>query len=271
LFGSEVRPDRVIGETLVRATTEASASTEELSASIRRDPPSTADDFLKDALAAWVESTFGVAAAPETGGLVRQRPTTVAEAGVRLSAQTGIEEQMCIGAIQRALLVGSRLVAAHRRPIFAFRLHQFLSKGDTVYASLEPEADRYLTDRYQLRVPGSPESVLLPLGFCRECGQEYYVVAKSTVAGREAFVPRHDADASGGTVDETEQAVAGVLHRLRPQAVDQCSRLRSAEQSIGGALGDPGHGGGFGHRSAPAHERRSETLCAAKVSHHPPR
>jgi hypothetical protein len=114
LFGSDVRPDRVIGETLVRATTEASASTEELSASIRRDPPSTADDFLKDALAAWVESTFGVAAAPETGGLVRQRPTTVAEAGVRLSAQTGIEEQMCIGAIQRALLVGSRLVAAHR-------------------------------------------------------------------------------------------------------------------------------------------------------------
>ena len=46
------------------------------------------------------------------------------------------------------------------RSIFAFRLHQFLSKGDTVYASLEPEADRYLTDRYQLRVPG-------PLGEAR--------------------------------------------------------------------------------------------------------
>ena len=107
-----------------------------------------------------------------------------------------IEE--CSAAIRTSLLVGSRLFGTNRRPIFAFRLHQFLSKGDTVYASLAPETERYLTDRYQLRVPEEPEKVLLPLGFCRECGQEYYVVAKSAANGTNTFVPRHDADASSG-------------------------------------------------------------------------
>ena len=97
------------------------------------------------------------------------------------------------------LLAGSRARhPEHGRPLFAFRLHQFFSKGDTVYASLEPESDRYLTDHYQLRVPDSPEKALLPLGFCRECGQDYYIVARVDRNGQMAFVPRTDQDASGG-------------------------------------------------------------------------
>ncbi|MDQ3455403.1 MAG: hypothetical protein M3513_08095 [Actinomycetota bacterium] len=40
--------------------------------------------------------------------------------------------------------------------------------------------------------------MLLPLGFCRECGQEYLVVARTTAQGRSTFVSRRDADASGG-------------------------------------------------------------------------
>src|SRR5690606_4441316 len=109
-------------------------------------------------------------------------------------------------AIEQALLTGSRLKAPNGRPLFAFRLHQFLSKGDTIYASLEPEATRYLTDRYQLRVPEDPDKILLPRGFCRECGQEYYVVARTTSSGQETFVARRDVDASGG------DAVNGYLY-----------------------------------------------------------
>jgi superfamily II DNA/RNA helicase len=206
LFGTLVRPERIIGETLLRATTGAAPTAAELSLSIHRDPPASASSFVSDPLAAWVESTFGVAADPASGQLVRQRPTTVASAGRRLAIESGVDEAVCVSAIQRTLLAGSRLFGENRRPIFAFRLHQFLSKGDTVYASLESEEDRYLTDRYQLRVPESPEKVLLPLGFCRECGQEYYVVAKSTASGADVFVPRHDADASGG------DAVNGYLY-----------------------------------------------------------
>lgn len=57
---------------------------------------------------------------------------------------------------------------------------------------------RHLTGRYQLRVPDEPEKALLPLGFCRECGQEYYVVARVERSGQVLFVPRSDRDASGG-------------------------------------------------------------------------
>ena len=82
--------------------------------------------------------------------------------------------------------------------MFAFRLHQFLSKGDTVYVSLEPEATRHITGTYQVSVPDHPDKALLPLGFCRECGQEYLVVAKTAKDARTLFVSRRDADASGG-------------------------------------------------------------------------
>ena len=62
------------------------------------------------------------------------------------------------------------------RPAFAFRLHQFISRGDTVYASLEPEDERYITVTGQKYVPDDRSRVLMPLAFCRECGQEYYPV-----------------------------------------------------------------------------------------------
>ena len=206
LFGTPVHPERIIGETLLRATPGATPSAMALRDSIGRVPPKDASSFTADPLSAWVESAFGIVEDPATGQLIRQRPTKLADAGKRLAAETGVAEAECVAAIQRTLLSGSRLLSDNRRPIFAFRLHQFLSKGDTVYASLEAEDDRYLTDRYQLRVPESPEKVLLPLGFCRECGQEYYVVAKTTAGGAEVFVPRHDADASGG------DAVNGYLY-----------------------------------------------------------
>jgi hypothetical protein len=79
-----------------------------------------------------------------------------------------------------------------RRPPFAFRLHQFISRGDSVYASLEPEADWHLTVQGQRFVPGDRDRVLLPLVFCRECGQEYYCVRETQDAPGEAFLVDRD-------------------------------------------------------------------------------
>ncbi len=230
MFGSRVEPANVISETLVRATTDTEPTVDELRRSIAGPDPQDAASFKGDALAAWVESTFGIAAgptpgddpataddpqlgddpasgnAPAAGSLVRQQPTTVKDAAAKLAELTGQPPEDCQKAIKRTLRTGSTLRSENGRPVFAFRLHQFLSKGDTVYASLEPEQDRHLTDRYQLRVPHDPAKVLLPLGFCRECGQEYYVVAKIVREGSEMFVARRDADASGG------DAVTGYLY-----------------------------------------------------------
>jgi len=81
-------------------------------------------------------------------------------------------------------------------PVFAFRLHQFISRGDTVYASTENENKRYLTVRGQQFVPGDRDNILLPLVFCRECGKEYYCVRrfKDSKTGEYYYEPRELSD-----------------------------------------------------------------------------
>jgi hypothetical protein len=95
------------------------------------------------------------------------------------------------------LLAGYRAVDPETRfPAFAFRLHQFISRGDTAYASLEAEDRRHITLQAQQYVPGDREKVLLPLVFCRECGQEYYCVeaALDPETRRRVFTPRELSD-----------------------------------------------------------------------------
>jgi hypothetical protein len=126
-----------------------------------------------DPLAVWTEDTFGLDSERGTGRLVRRKPTTVILAAEQLAQETGLDETACAAATRGVLLGAQACHPAAGRPLFAFRLHQFLSKGDIVYVSLEPEHLRHITGAYQLRVPGEPGKALLPLGFCRECGQEY--------------------------------------------------------------------------------------------------
>jgi len=211
LFGTEVTPERVIGETLVRGTADLDPSPQALAAATssaaQPHEPRPHDQFVTDPLAAWAESTFGLDVELETNRLIRRTPTTVTEAAARLAEATGLDESTATTALRAILKEGSAVLQPDNgRPVFAFRLHQFLSKGDTVYVSLEPEGDRHITGSYQVSVPDHPEKALLPLGFCRECGQEYLVVAKVDKGGQEVFVGRRDADASGG------DAVTGYLY-----------------------------------------------------------
>ncbi len=206
LFGTNVAAEHVVGETLVRATDATAQSNDLAAASAEAATGGIAveadfESLVRHPLAAWVETTFGLRTDEETGALARQRPTTVRQASDELAALTGLNEADAATAIRAMLLAGSRVRSPLTdRPLFAFRLHQFVSKGDTVYASLENEDERFLTTHYQLRVPGHAEKALLPLAFCRECGQEYFVVARSNLdsENRAAFIPRRDADASGG-------------------------------------------------------------------------
>jgi len=65
-------------------------------------------------------------------------------------------------------------------PLFAFRLHQFVSRGDTVYATPEPPDRRHLSSEKQVFVPHDRDRRLYPLAFCRICGQDYLVVHLSS-------------------------------------------------------------------------------------------
>ncbi|MEU5121878.1 protein kinase domain-containing protein [Streptomyces asoensis] len=202
LFGTTVLPRRVIGETLVRATDEApeTVPTERL-----RVPaaPRSYEALTKDTLARWVESRFGLEQEKSTGRLRRCAPGTVEEAAAELAAASGAAEESVREAIRTTLEAGAQ--AKHpvtERPLFAFRLHQFLSKGDTVYTTLEDPLTRPLTRTYQLEQPDSDGKPLFPLAFCRECGQEYLTVWRAEESGTFRYEPRRDTSASGGRVGE---------------------------------------------------------------------
>ncbi|WP_428938699.1 DEAD/DEAH box helicase [Fontivita pretiosa] len=202
ILGATVEPQGVIGETLRRMTPEENRQDpmflSRLAARVSQPSavPESFEQFLNDPLASWIESTFGVRREPESGRFVRQDPRRItgpSGAAEELSRLTGQPPERCVAAIQQMLLAGYTCLNPDTGfPVFAFRVHQFISGGDTAYASLEPEQHRYVTLHGQQYVPGDRRKVLLPLAFCRECGQEYYCVRlePDETSGRQRFLPR---------------------------------------------------------------------------------
>ena len=195
IFGRPVSPDRVIGESLRRATPEALGSDlTALQAVVSAGSiPSTWEELTTHPLAAWVESTLGVRR-DGSGRLVRCAPRPLrGDSGISeaLAEATGIEVSACEDAVRQILLAGHKLSPGRGAAAFAFRLHQFLSKGESVYASPEAEDERHLTLQAQQFVPDTDRTkVLLPLAFCRECGQEYYVVRRVRLDDGVVYEPR---------------------------------------------------------------------------------
>lgn len=203
LFGTQVSPGAIIGETLRRVTPEPDpndpAHVRRLKESLCNPeliPPTRYQDFIAHPLSSWIESTFGISQ-DEEGRLIRAKPLGIEGeegAAARLSQVAEIEPSRSADIIRMWLMGAYRCEADHltgRKPL-AFRVHQFLSRGDTVYASLEGLPERHLTLQGQQYVPGKRPHVLLPLAFCRECGQEYYSVWEMTTPDthEKAFIPR---------------------------------------------------------------------------------
>jgi hypothetical protein len=68
-------------------------------------------------------------------------------------------------------LAGAQIRYADGTPVFAFKLHQFISQGHAVYATSEARDRRYLTLDGQYYAPGTDGArPLFPLAFCRVCG-----------------------------------------------------------------------------------------------------
>ena len=188
-------------------------------------PTSGYEAFRSHPLASWIESTFGVRREAGTGRLLRQVPRRLEgkpkedrqgaseetptedrqSAAAELSALTGASPGQCARVLREWLLQGSKLRRSEssRFPIFAFRLHQFLTRGDTVWASLEPGATRHLEIAKQAAKPGEPDKPLYPLVFCRRCGTEYYRVRSVEDEHGTALLPREDrrSDDGDGGVD----------------------------------------------------------------------
>jgi very-short-patch-repair endonuclease len=221
IFGSEVAPQHIIGETLKRSTQPRDLSDPDFNEDLTRciaDPkyklPIDYKSFISDPLAIWLESAFGIVTDENSDRLIRMKPRSISGdsgAAYELSELTGLSVEQCISKIQAGLLAGCECEKAPeaRFPPFAFRLHQFISRGSNVYASIDTEQDRHITVNPQQYVPGDRSQILLPMVFCRECGQEYYCVrmSRDPDSGQRIFKPRELGDMLGD-----EESEAGFLY-----------------------------------------------------------
>jgi len=209
LFGTPIPVENVIDETLRRAIQASVPSTgAELRTVIEAPlPPTGLRSFIESPLAAWTENAFGLD--EEDGRLVRRKPIKFREGVAKLAEDSGADKSMCAEKLQHLLALGNSLKNEMGEPVFAFRLHQFLAAGGTLYSTLEGADKRYLTLEGQHYAPGDGgERLLFPLVFCRECGQEYYMVSwaggeAGTITPRLPFLTSDeddDADARRGYV-----------------------------------------------------------------------
>lgn len=228
LFGQTVRLEHVIAETLQRAIDRPDPSDAELAAAVAEDPGvHSATDFealRAHPLAAWAEQAFGLS--PDAAGrLERRTPRTISAAAAELAGRIGVAEDRCAQHIRAILMAGYQAEhPATGRRLFAFRLHQFIGRGDRVFATFEPEATRQRTADAQVYAPEHREKRLFPLAFCRECGAEYAVVFRNNRDA--AYVPRTLSELTDSS--ETE---AGFVF-LDPEGLVDFDELAAVEEWI---------------------------------------
>jgi len=194
-FGVTIKPDNVIDETLRRVTTGDVATTVEAlrAAVLAPAPESTTAAVTAHPLAAWVETTFGLVIDAD-GRLERRKPLAYADGLKQLVERTALPDQQCNVALRAILDAGNAAEQRPGEPVFAFRLHQFLSSGGSVYATLEPPDVRSFSSEgpfYAPKEAGRAEKrVMYPLAFCRECGQEHYLCSLAPGQDSMEVLPR---------------------------------------------------------------------------------
>lgn len=187
-FGLDIQATNVVDETLRPvAQTSSPQGVDDIRFSVEADPPVVnAESVCHHPLAAWAEEAFGISS--EEGRLIRRSPETFEAVVQRLANESGLSTELCADRLRAVLEAGNKAKLDDGNPVFAFRLHQWLSSGNSVYATLEPPDTREFRMEGQYRA--DEKRVLYPLAFCRECGQEYYLVSRIEELGVESLRPR---------------------------------------------------------------------------------
>lgn len=192
LFGMEIKASNVIDETLERSIKCSAPTSQQLRECIKAGLPTeseqTLENFQQHPLSHWIEMNFGLkeefldnkvdysTSSQKSLIYVRRTPTTL-EAGAEKLARSSASAhfpsalkryyEQCLNILKQMFLWGSKTKG------LAFRLHQFISQGGSVYSTVDSHHKRFLTLEGQY---ASQDGLLYPLVFCRECGHDYYVV-----------------------------------------------------------------------------------------------
>lgn len=152
--------------------------------------PASLSSFRRHPLARWAEHEFGVE--PEAGGRFKRRvPRTLATAAARLAEESGVEVARCEERLRELLAQGSTLQREDGGRAFAFKLHQFIGQGRALFATLEAADKRDFSLEGQVQASGG--RLLVPIKFCRQCGQDFYHVLR----GETRFLPHPVGTESG--------------------------------------------------------------------------
>ena len=118
------------------------------------------------------ESSFRPTARRGDRSLARWRVT------VELLAETtGVDQSVCEASLRELLSRAGELERDDGGRAFAFKLHQFIGQGRALFATVEPPDQREFSIEGQVQTSGGRR--LIPIKFCRHCGQEYYHVQRA--------------------------------------------------------------------------------------------
>jgi hypothetical protein len=104
-------------------------------------------------------------------------------------------------------------------PLFAFKLHQFISGAGRLYSTLDVPGSRTITFEGQIFDPAHPEKRLYATHFCRRCGQEHHPVMLVDDMGPGRFEKR-EIDDVPVSEDEDPDDFADRWGFLMPEPVD---------------------------------------------------
>jgi len=199
-FGHHFGPEQVIEETLAPFTEGGPPTAEELKAAFGTPLPGDTSALRSHPLMRWLEYELGLEQSPD-GTLKRRTPRELSKLAEQLAALTGADAQLCLHSMRELLAHAGRLQkkgSAARAP--AFKLHQFIAQGRTLYATLEAGTSRQFSLEGQ--VQAGEDKLFFPVKFCRQCGQDYYHAVRLD----ERFAPH-----PVGAELEEDKAQAGYL------------------------------------------------------------
>jgi len=198
-FGHPFGPEQVIEETLAPFTDGGLPSTEELRAALAAAPPSDLPALRRHPVMRWLEYELGLEREAD-GRLKRRVPRPLSDVARQLSEITGFEPEHCDRYVRDLLVRGGTLLGEAGTRAVAFKLHQFVAQGRTLYATLEARDQREFSLAGQLQA--GEGKLFLPVKFCRQCGQDYYHV----VQVEDRYLPH-----PVGAEPDEEEAQAGYL------------------------------------------------------------
>lgn len=178
---------------------------------------------MNDELAIWIETRLGLRY--DDSKPVRAKPQSIKEASHRLAEEAGRDEEKCATALKAALLAFSlseknrSVPGGSDEPLFAFKLHQFISGAGRLYTTLDPAGERTVTFDGQIYDPEHPEKRLYAAHFCRKCGQEHHPVTMREADGQQYFEKREIDDLPLDSDTESDEAT-GRWGFLMPEPVD---------------------------------------------------